>query len=146
MTIRHATGLLGSIAIGAALLCSTTQAYAGADEAVLCAQSIVDRAYDKGFRLRTSDNDALFQGQYLDYTVTLVRGVQYALIACGDGRAYDVDIYLYDENGNLIDRDRQTDAQPVVSVTPRWTGTFRIRVLMYSAAGRAYFTMALLYR
>jgi hypothetical protein len=111
-----------------------------------CAQRMVYSANDRGYRLRNDDSDRLVQGQVASYTVTFSRGVSYVIFACGDRRAYDLDIYLYDEEGNLIDRDRATDNQPVVTVTPAWTGQFTVRVRNYESAGTASYTMAILYQ
>lgn len=72
-------------------------------------------------------------GGYTDIVVTLYQGNEYAFIAGGCDDAYDVDIYLYDENGNLIDQDQTQDTAAVVAVTPRWTGTFLVRVVMYNS-------------
>ena len=52
----------------------------------------------------------------------------------GDGDT-DLDVYIYDENGNLIDRDTDYDDRPCVMWTPRWTGTFVIKI---QNLGRVY--------
>ena len=46
----------------------------------------------------------------------------------GDGDT-DLDLYVYDENGNLITSDTDLTDHCIVSFTPRWTGTFTIRVV-----------------
>jgi hypothetical protein len=45
----------------------------------------------------------------------------------GDGDT-DLDVYVYDQNGNLITRDIRFGDRVGVSWTPRWTGSFRIEV------------------
>jgi hypothetical protein len=45
----------------------------------------------------------------------------------GDGDT-DLDVYVYDQNGNLIARDMRFGDRVGVSWTPRWTGPFRIEV------------------
>jgi hypothetical protein len=106
---------------------------------------MVAAAARRGFRLSNYDTDQLSQGYYIDYHYTLQRNVRYIIFAAGDDHAQDVDIYLYDENGNLIDRDRQPDNSPVVEVTPRWTGPFTVRIKMYQAYGVGSYTMGVLY-
>jgi hypothetical protein len=71
------------------------------------------------------------------YTVktTLYSGNDYAIIGAGDSDVRDLDIELYDENFNLIDRDTQDDALPIVKVSPRWSGRFYIRATMYRGYG-----------
>jgi hypothetical protein len=116
-----------------------------AQESVDCAQSMVYAANDQGYRLRSYDSALLDSGQIMNYPVTLVADTDYMILACGERSAYDVDIYLYDENGNLIDRDRLDDNKPIVHVTPRWTGPFVIQVKMYESSGPSYFTVAVMY-
>jgi hypothetical protein len=63
-------------------------------------------------------------------TVDLRRGGDYSILAIGDRDCRDLDLAVYDENGNLIDSDIQMDDVPVVQISPRWTGTFRVKVTM----------------
>jgi hypothetical protein len=46
----------------------------------------------------------------------------------GDGDT-DLDLYVYDEFGNLIDYDTRYSDYGVVVWEPRWTGSFTIRVV-----------------
>jgi len=64
-------------------------------------------------------------------TLNLQKGTQYVIIGVCDRDCSDLDIKLYDENDRLIATDTSTDDKPLVSVTPRWTGEFRILVSMY---------------
>jgi hypothetical protein len=45
----------------------------------------------------------------------------------GDGDT-DLDAYLYDENGNLIDSDTDLTDYCIVQVTPKWSGSFRLEI------------------
>jgi hypothetical protein len=40
----------------------------------------------------------------------------------------DFDLHVYDENGNLINQDVSTAADSYCTITPRWTGPFRLVV------------------
>lgn len=74
------------------------------------------------------------------YTVNLQGGVEYKITAACDGDCGDIDLKLYDENGNLIDSDVETDDRPIVGVTPRWSGRFKLWVRMYDCtANPCYF-------
>jgi hypothetical protein len=61
------------------------------------------------------------------YTITF-RGGEFAEIGIrGDGYP-DLDLYVYDENGNLIGSDTDSTDQCYVSWTPIWTGPFQVKV------------------
>ena len=62
------------------------------------------------------------------WNMTLPADVLSILQLRGDGDT-DLDLYLYDENGNLIDFDESLDDRGVVSVTPYWTGKFVVRIV-----------------
>lgn len=49
------------------------------------------------------------------------------VVVSGDGDT-DLDLYIYDENGNLITYDSDYTDQCVCSFTPRWTGKFTIKI------------------
>ena len=66
--------------------------------------------------------------QSTDSFSTTFRGGELATIGIsGDGDT-DLDLYVYDENGNLVASDLGSTDQAVVSFTPAWTGSFRIEV------------------
>ncbi len=46
----------------------------------------------------------------------------------GDGDT-DVDLYVYDQNGNEITRATGPGSTCLVEFVPRWTGPFRVRVV-----------------
>jgi hypothetical protein len=56
--------------------------------------------------------------------------VSYRFVGECDSKCYDLDLTLYDRNGNVIDSDLGYDNTPVVSVTPAWIGQFRVHVSM----------------
>ncbi len=56
------------------------------------------------------------------------RGGETALVVLrGDGDT-DLDLFVYDENDNLVAVDDDSTDQCVARWTPRWTGTFRVEV------------------
>lgn len=67
-------------------------------------------------------------------TINLRAGNSYALVGVCDEDCRDIDMRLYDENGNLVASDTATDDTPVVRVTPRWSGRFRVKVSMPSCS------------
>jgi hypothetical protein len=76
----------------------------------------------------------LEHGYYRIHNVTLRSGVEYTFVGACDRDCSDLDLQLFDENGNLIDEDLLRDDVPVVSVTPEWTGRFHVKVIMASCS------------
>jgi hypothetical protein len=65
-----------------------------------------------------------------DITLSLRRGVSYTILGVCDEDCTDIDLRLYDDNGNVISSDVESNDIPVVRVTPRWNARFTIRVYM----------------
>jgi hypothetical protein len=115
------------------------ESYAGKTEVQRKLDVVVTALASKGYDCRDSYRGKwLGQGDYFVYETTLLAGNSYALIGAGDSGVRDLDIVLYDENAGLIDRDKKADALPIVEVTPRWTGTFYVKVEMHSGSGYSY--------
>ncbi|MFT3956499.1 MAG: hypothetical protein QM722_19585 [Piscinibacter sp.] len=62
------------------------------------------------------------------YDLRFVGGERAKVYVRGDGDS-DLDLYVYDESGNLICKDESRGDEMTCTWTPRWTGMFRIRVL-----------------
>ncbi|MEM8739500.1 MAG: hypothetical protein AAGG38_13635 [Planctomycetota bacterium] len=72
---------------------------------------------------------------YVNYRNIKFRGGQLAKVAViGDGDT-DIDLYIYDQNNNLIRQDIDYTDRCYVQWTPKWTGNYRIRV---ANRGRVY--------
>ncbi len=82
-----------------------------------------------------ASGDYLTQGNHYVVPTTLYRRLEYVIIGAGDSSVRDLDILILDENYNEIDRDTMRDSAPIVEVTPRWSGTFYIGVLMSRGSG-----------
>jgi hypothetical protein len=76
------------------------------------------------------DNDSLGQGDSDDYNVTLQGGRSYKLVGVCDNDCTDLDITLYDSDGDVVDRDMLDDDKPVVSVSGKSGGRYRMNVSM----------------
>lgn len=77
---------------------------------------------------------SLGRGGETDITLNVTSGVSYAIIGVCDADCRDIDLKLYDDNGNLIRSDTQRDDTPIVRFTPRWNARFTIRVTMASCS------------
>ena len=62
------------------------------------------------------------------YAVTFRRGEIARVALSGDGDT-DLDLYVFDESGNLIASDEDGSDDCYVSWVPRWTGSFTIKVV-----------------
>lgn len=62
------------------------------------------------------------------YVVAFKYGVPAEIFVSGDGDT-DLDLYVYDENGNAIARDADYSDDCYVCWTPAWTGNFVIKVV-----------------
>lgn len=62
------------------------------------------------------------------YNISFRAGELAIVTVVGDGDT-DLDLYVYDNNGNLIDSDADYTDNCVCTWTPRWTGNFRIKIV-----------------
>lgn len=62
------------------------------------------------------------------YTLRFRGGERARVVVIGDGDT-DLDLIVEDENGNVVGRDVDLTDDCVVEWSPRWTGTFRVRVI-----------------
>jgi hypothetical protein len=94
--------------------------------------------------VRGPDNDLLSAGDSDNYTVTLQGGRSYKLVGVCDNDCTDLDITLYDSDGDVVDRDMLDDDKPVVSVSGKSGGTYRMNVSMASCStGVCYYSVAI---
>jgi hypothetical protein len=103
-----------------------------------------DSYVPNNYRLVTGpDNDALSQGDSDNYTVTLQGGRSYKLVGVCDNDCTDLDITLYDSDGDVVDRDVLDDDKPVVSVSGKSGGRYRMNVSMATCSSSiCYYSVA----
>ena len=135
--IVHRTGRAAVIAAAALTLAisgPSTTALASEFGASLSARSLLQSLRANGYSVRDQYNHGILgHGQSTIIRTTLHEGNSYVLAAGGSEDAYDVDILIYDENGNLLDRDTDSSNLAVAEITPRWTGTFYIKIVMFDS-------------
>jgi len=68
------------------------------------------------------------------YVQSFKKGQLASIFVSGDGDT-DLDLYVYDENGNLIDYDEDYSDDCFVSWVPKWTGPYRLKIVN---RGRVY--------
>jgi len=84
-------------------------------------------------------NDVVYGRSYNDYVVAFKKGIIAQVGVSGNGNS-DLDLYIYDENGNVIVADTDYSDDCYVSWYPRWTGNYLIRVVN-TGTYRNYFTI-----
>jgi hypothetical protein len=62
------------------------------------------------------------------WTLNLPAGEYTHIVVDGDGDS-DLDAYLLDESGNLVDSDEDFTDYCILGVVPAWTGTFTLRIV-----------------
>ena len=144
-TGKSAVVLLMTVALSSFPIQPARASHAGAERN---AALLFDALRDRGWNVRDSFTWGFLQRS--DSTVirtTLHSGNTYKIVAAGCEDAYDVDVAVYDENGNLIDSDHDTSPVAVADITPKWSGTFYIKVTMYnSTPGGAHYIVQYAYR
>lgn len=84
--------------------------------------------------LTKSGTGNLRQGRERSHYFTLRKGTEYLIVGVCDTDCGDMDLKLYDENDNLIDKDFDSDDYPTVRVMPRRTAKFRAVAQMESCS------------
>lgn len=76
------------------------------------------------------------------WPVELQRGVNYRIYGACDIDCSDVDMELYDANGEFVDRDIATDDAPYVQITPSQTGRHYVRLWLAQCESEPCFVAA----
>lgn len=111
-------------------------------EAVVRAQLVAIKSIGEGegYRHAFDDHYDLLGNRASDeYTFQLKSGREYFIAAVCDQDCSDLDLKLYDENDNVIAEDELVDDAPIVRVSPRWSGNFRLTVTMYDCGNAPCF-------
>lgn len=138
-------------ALAAAVLALAVAAPASAqdnrfEEQVAFQMSIVESfarsvGFEKTHELLFSSLD---EGESETFTLNVDAGMDYRMIALCDEDCDDIDIYLEDGAGNVIDQDVSVNDAPVVSLSARADTSYRLRVRMYTCSVEpCYFGVAI---
>jgi hypothetical protein len=77
---------------------------------------------------------SLSTGETINYSFQFVAGRSYTILGVCDNDCSDLDITLYDPNGNQVAEDVLTDDKPVASITARRSGRYRATLSMASCS------------
>ncbi len=73
----------------------------------------------------------LKEGNSISFNIYLNDGQDYVVIGGGDKDVNDIDIIVTDEDGNVIDKDDQSDNNPVVAFTAPHSGVYTFKLKLY---------------
>ena len=126
------------LAVGALLLASTTVLKADPREAEDVAYRMATSYVAKGFSMAPTDNSGVLGGgQALRFLIPVTKGLDYVFLCGADQSALDVDVYVYDEVGNLILDDRRGTKLAGVQFRAAYNGTALVYLHMARANGLA---------
>ncbi len=97
-------------------------------DAESCLRTKIWDGYNEGWAVRTATAATLAEAEYRIYLVTLYKGNEYRVVACGDDASTDVDLVLHDADGNVVLQDETKDRQPLLNFKPDTTDTFYVVV------------------
>lgn len=107
-------------------LLAVTSSTALAGEAESCTKAKVWEAYNDGWSMRSMSPVDVAPGTVKVWKVTAMPGRTYKFVACGDPRIVDLDLVVYDANGQVVARDSTTDRQPSVELTAEKSTTWYV--------------------
>ena len=95
-------------------------------------QNSYDSASDDGYSMKNYIIGAIGEDEDNTWTFYLTAGTDYLFRGFCDEDCNDLDIYLYNSDGDEIDSDVEDDDFPLIYFTPYSTGRYQIEVSMYA--------------
>ncbi|WP_265593756.1 hypothetical protein [Verrucomicrobium sp. BvORR034] len=127
-----------SLIVGALMLASTTALKADPREAEDVAYRMATSYVAKGFSMAPTDHSGVLGGgQAVRFLIPVTKGLDYVFLSGADRSALDVDVYVYDEVGNLILDDRRGSKLAGVQFRAAYNGTAMVYLHMARANGLA---------
>jgi hypothetical protein len=83
----------------------------------------------------------LAQGQDEEFEMRVSAGESYIFVGVCDENCSDLDIHVYDADGEEIDSDVELDDTPMVAVEPKRNMTVRVKVTMATCSSDCHFGM-----
>lgn len=134
---RPFTNWFLSVAVAAAVTLSPT-VHADPAAAEDIAYQMAKRYIDKSFAMSPTDNSGLLgMGGAVKFLVPVNKGLDYVFLVGTDAAAKDVDIYVYDDVGNLILDDVRVGKLAGVQFRSSYNGTAIVYLAMRNADGLA---------
>lgn len=122
--------LLGLLFSGTILLALATE-----EEAKAAAQKVREQLKELGFQVRdTYLTGVLDNGESTVFSRTFYQDNEYVLVVSGCNFTRDIDLYVFDDDGHLIDQDSDAAPTAVNTFKASYTGTYYIKLVMYDAS------------
>jgi hypothetical protein len=97
---------------------------------------------DRGYAMTPTNYTGLGgSGHTVKYSIPVSKGLDYVFLVGRDGNARDIDIYVYDEVGNLILKDVRADSRAGIKFRSAYNGTAFAYVHMARASGLAAYAV-----
>ncbi|MFV1995510.1 MAG: hypothetical protein ACC661_08735 [Verrucomicrobiales bacterium] len=101
----------------------------------------------RGYQVADVDiNGHLFAGEYYNFQIDVVKGVDYAFLVGGDIFATDIDLYIFDEEGNEWQHDITGREDAGIEKRASYTGRLDVYIHMAGANKLASFSVLIGYR
>lgn len=115
-----------------------------------CVRTKVWDGYSEGWGIRSLTSAEIKTRKTKNYLVTLYKGNEYQVVTCGDKSIENLDVLLYDTNGNVLSRDTTSDREPKITFAPEHTGSYYVVLYLREAKSAridaADVAMALVYK
>lgn len=132
-----------SLCIGSALLLlATTSTYADPAKAEDDAYSMAVHYTARGFYMSPTNTSGIGGAGYtIKVLIPVSKGLDYVILIGRDAFARDIDLYVYDEVGQLILDDRRRDSRAGVKFRSSYNGTVQAIVHIARAQGLASYAV-----
>lgn len=101
---------------------------ANEEVAETCLTNRIKDDYATGWQVRSQITESVRPGEHRIYLLTLYAGNEYKFWACGDDDWTNIDLVLYNGNGEVVKTDETSDRNPVIGWTPTQTDSFYLAI------------------
>lgn len=118
------------------IACLGASSAAAGEEPAECLKARIWDTYGDGWAIRSSADEELAFGKTKFLKVSMLKGRAYRVLACADEAATNLDLLIYDKDGQVLSRDDSTTAQPTLAFTPQHSGVYFVVLYVRDATER----------
>lgn len=139
MKLKSSIALLAGMA---AFALQTTSTYADPAQAEDDAYKMATKYTQQGYAMApTNTNGVGASGTLIRFIVPVSKGLDYIFLAGIDKFVDDVDIYVYDEVGNLIKEDRRSTRRAGIGFRSAYNGTVQVYLHLQRTSGMGAYSV-----